>query len=158
MTEVDLSPGDQTPHCLVLRRVQLCLLDGLAWGQRSGLEASCSSLGPCGMVGGERTPFTRLPFQSPCLCLYCRPFVEPRYPEGELASATQAVCLAGALCAWKLLKESSRTRSRSRENSDSPKIAIRRAFWKKWKLKIEWRPLVYHSQEHSSAREGRKPR
>lgn len=62
--------------------------------------------------------------------------------------------MTGAHCAWKLLKESSRTRSRSRENADSPKIAIRRAFWKKWKLKVEWRPLVYHSQEHSSAREG----
>lgn len=72
------------------------------------------------MVGGEHTPFARLPFQSLCLDTL-----------KELASATQGVCLIGAHCAWKLLKERSRTRFRSRENVDSPKIAIRRAFWKK---------------------------
>lgn len=39
-TEVDLSPGDPTPRCLVFGRIlQPCLLDGLAGGPRSGLEA-----------------------------------------------------------------------------------------------------------------------
>lgn len=111
-----------------------------------------SSLGLSGMVGGEHTPSAQLPFlsESPPLSVYKTDLDTLK----ELVSATHALCLTEVDCAWKLLKECSRTRSRSREKADFPKTAIRRAFRKKWKLRLEWRPHIHHSQEHSPAKEG----